>query len=199
MANNILITYATHSGSTAEVAQTIAQTLGTDGATVDVKPLSDVGSLDAYDAVILGAPMILGWHRDAVSWLSANQAALSQKHTALFITCLELTRTDADNIAGVPLFQDPELGHAPKNPAKLSFKERHGDPNGYLPPVFEQAPQVKPVSVGIFGGKLDYGTLGFFPKLFVRFIIRGIAGDYRNWDAIKSWAADIREQFASAN
>ncbi|NDJ75063.1 MAG: hypothetical protein GYB65_02295, partial [Chloroflexi bacterium] len=49
-------------------------------------------------------------------------------------------------------------------------------------------------SVGIFGGKLDYGTLKPFQWLFVRLIIRGKAGDYRNFDAIKTWATSIQPQ-----
>lgn len=197
MVNTILVTYETESGSTAEVAQTIGETLGEGGAAVDVKPMGDVANLDAYHAVVLGAPMIVGWHRGATRWLAAHQAALSHKPTALFITCLELTRTGTDHVADVPVFADPKLGHAPKQPDKLTIKEKQTTPVRYLGPVLEQAPQVKPVSAAFFGGKLDYSTLGLLATLFVRFIIRGKAGDYRNWDAIRSWAADVRDTLAA--
>ncbi|MBN1565909.1 MAG: hypothetical protein JXA10_18850 [Anaerolineae bacterium] len=197
MANTILVAYATQSGSTVEVAERISQTLGANGASVEVKPISAVSSLDQYDAVVLGAPMILGWHRGATQWLVDHQTALTQKPTAIFMTCLELTRTDSDQVAGVAIFKDAQLGHAPKNAAKLNFKEKQTTPDRYVAPVLEQAALVKPVSVGIFGGKLDYSTLGLLSKLFVRLIIRGKAGDYRNWDAITAWADDVREQFAA--
>ncbi len=199
MVNKILVTYATQSGSTAEVAEAISRTLTENGATVDVKPISAVGSLNAYDAVVLGAPMILGWHRGATRWLVNHQTDLARKPVALFMTCLELTRIAADQVSGVPVFKDPNLGYVPKNAAKLKPKEKFTSPDSYVGPVLKKAALVKPVSVGIFGGKLDYGTLSLLPKLFVRFIIRGKAGDYRHWDAIQAWSAQVREQVAAEN
>lgn len=199
MANTILVAYSTHSGSTAEVAEAIHDTLAQDGTTVEVKPISAVSSLDAYDAVALAAPMILGWDRAAVQWLASHQTALAQKPTALCITCLELTRTATEQIAGVPIYIDPQIGHPPRNADRLSFKEKQTSIDRYVRPVLDRAPQVKPVSVGIFGGKLDYSKLGLLPQLFVRFVIRGTPGDYRNWDAIKAWSDSIRAQLAASH
>ncbi len=42
MTNRILVTYASRTGSTAEVAQAIAKTLAEDGAQVDVLPMQEV-------------------------------------------------------------------------------------------------------------------------------------------------------------
>lgn len=58
----------------------------------------------------------------------------------------------------------------------------------------EKTPLVRPVSTGYFGGKLDYGALKLLPKLFTKLIIRGVEGDYRNWDAIREWVEVIRPQ-----
>jgi menaquinone-dependent protoporphyrinogen IX oxidase len=60
--------------------------------------------------------------------------------------------------------------------------------------ALEKTPLVRPVSIGYFGGKLDYGTLKLLPKLFTKLIIRGVEGDYRNWDAIREWVEVIRPQ-----
>ena len=89
------------------------------------------------------------------------------------MTSLEFTRTEADQVSGVSIFKDPTHGHAPKDAVNLSRKEKFTSPEGYLIPVLERAPQVKPVSVGFFAGKLDYSTLDLLAMLFVRFIIRG--------------------------
>jgi hypothetical protein len=112
---------------------------------------------------------------------------------AYFFTSLNLTRTGEEKIGTTPLYFDPEHGTAPKNPAKLNFKEKHGLPAKYLNPVLEKAPQVKPVSAAFFAGKLDYSQLSLPGWLFVKLIVRGKEGDYRNWDAIRGWAASLEQ------
>lgn len=192
MAGKILVAYASNAGSTAEIAAKIGDHLKQAGAQVEVSPLSAVSDLGSYSAVIVGAPMIIGWHRGAVGFLKAHQQKLSQVPTAFFMTSLELTRTGAETVAGVPVYFDPKHGHAPKNAGKLSFKEKQTSESAYLAPVLNAVPGLKPVSVAFLGGALDYGKLGLLAKLFVKVIIRGKAGDYRNWDAVSEWAGQVR-------
>jgi menaquinone-dependent protoporphyrinogen oxidase len=189
----VLIAYASMSGSTHEIAEAIANTLGEQEAEIDLRPMDDVQNVNAYDAVIIGAPMIVGWHRDALRFVKTHQDALSQVPVAYFITCVELTRADDTSVGTVPIYLDPGLGHAPKNAHKLSIKEKRALPAGYLEPALQQAPQIKPIGVGFFAGKIDYSRLKLLPRLFVRFIIRAKEGDYRNWPAIRAWAENIRQ------
>lgn len=192
MKKKVLVAYATNAGSTTEVAEAIGEVLGQGGTQVDVRSIKAVRDVSAYDAVLVGGPVILGWHGDAVKFVEVHQQALSQRAVAYFITALELTRTTEPGLSGVSIFQDPGLGHAPKDANKLSFKERQTSVAAYLGPVLKKASLVNPVSVGFFAGKLDYGRLGFFHKLFVKLIIRTEAGDFRNWEAIREWAASLR-------
>jgi menaquinone-dependent protoporphyrinogen oxidase len=189
--SKILVAYATLSGSTAEVAEAIGETLGQEGAQVDVRPIKDVGDLSAYNAVIVGGPMITGWHREAVKFLKKHQPALSQMPVAYFMTALNLTKTSQASINEVPIYCDPRLPKAPQNPDKLSFKENYATPSRYLAPVLKKAPKVKPLSVGFFGGKLDYSTLNIFYMLFVMIIIQARPGDHRDWETIRAWAASL--------
>jgi len=76
----------------------------------------------------------------------------------------------------------------------MNISEKQGAPASCIGPALEKAPLVRPISVGFFGGKFDYSTLKFLPKLFVKLIIRGVAGDYRNWDAIRTWVDEIRPE-----
>ncbi len=73
----------------------------------------------------------------------------------------------------------------------MSFTEKIDTVASYLNPALRRAPQVKPVSVGFFAGKLDYGKLNIFHRLFVKLFIRAEAGDFRNWEAIRQWAASL--------
>jgi menaquinone-dependent protoporphyrinogen IX oxidase len=90
------------------------------------------------------------------------------------------------------VFADPSLAKPPKNAAKLSFKEAHTTTGSYLAPVLKAAPGLKPVSVGFLAGTLDYGRLDLLTRLYVRVLFGTPAGDYRNWEAIRAWAASLR-------
>lgn len=61
--------------------------------------------------------------------------------------------------------------------------------------LLKGASQVKPVSVGIFRGKLDYSKLDWVSRLGMRLFWliykRAPEGDFRNWEAIRSWARSL--------
>lgn len=198
MKKKVLVAYTTNAGSTGEVAEAIGETLGEDGAQVDVRRIKDVGDISAYDAVLVGGPMIMGWHKEAVKFLEKHQPALSQMPVAYFLTALNLTKTTEKTPGTVSIYQDPALAKPPKNENKLSFRERYATVANYLEPVLKKAPLVKPVSTGFFAGKLDYSKLNIFHKLFVKVIMRGQAGDCRNWEAIRDWAASLRPALLGA-
>jgi menaquinone-dependent protoporphyrinogen IX oxidase len=191
--NKILVTYATNAGSTAKIAQAVADELAK-RAEVEVLPLEKVATLEAYSAVVLGAPMILGWHRGALAFLKRHQTALSRVPVALFITCMNLTQTGEASINGIPVFVDEKLPHPPQNPGRLSLKERYSDPKNYLAPIFKAAPAVKPISIAFFGGSLQYFNLQWWAAIFALLIILATPGDKRNWNAIETWAGGLFSQ-----
>ena len=167
------------------------------GKQVEVVPVEKVSGLESYDALVLGAPMILGWHRAALRFLKKNRAALKHIPLAVFVTCMSLTRTGETNFQGVPFTVDENLPKPPKNQDRLSFKERYSLPFNYLRPILQASP-VKPVSMGIFGGRLDYGRMQWWAMIFVVLILQAPAGDKRNWEAIRAWANSLPELFNAA-
>jgi menaquinone-dependent protoporphyrinogen IX oxidase len=194
----VLVTYTTNAGSTSEVAEAIAGELREEGATVETHRMEDIEDLSAYQAVVMGGPMILGWHRGAVRFLKKHQSALSRIPVAYFLTAMSLTRTDETHLNGIPVHVDPNLPTEPKNSARLSLRERYATVDRYLGPVLRAAPQVRPVSVGFFGGKMDYSRLKLLQMLFVMLIIQVQPSDRRNWPAIQEWAAGLSATFNSA-
>jgi len=198
MKTKILVTFASMAGSTAEVARAVAEQLNQDGATAELKPISQVKDLSAYDAVVLGAPMILEWHHDMVNFIVKNQETLQKLPTAYFLTQLHLTKLPETEVNGIPVFLDAKLAHAPFNPDKMNTSEKLGTPASCVGSTLKKAPLVKPLSIGFFGGELDYSKLKLLPWLFVKLIIRGVEGDYRNWAAIREWAEIIRPQLEKA-
>jgi menaquinone-dependent protoporphyrinogen oxidase len=187
----VLVAYCTNAGSTTDVAAAIGEELAKSGAQVDVRRIGDVGDLSDYSAVVVGGPLIWSaWHSEAVDFVRRQQHALSQLPVAYFFTSLHLTKTAASQIDSVPVYLDPALATPPKRAGRLSFTERHMTVDHYLAPILHQAPLVKPLSVGFFAGKLDYRTLTLPKRLFAQIVIRK-PGDFRNWPAIRAWAAEV--------
>ena len=193
----ILVTYATMSGSTAEVAQEVARQIGEGGMQVEILPLEKVGDLSAYKAVVIGAPMVMGWHRLARKFLAKNRAAFRQIPLAAFATGMSLTSAGETEISGVPVFVDETLAKPPENAGRLSLKERFTDINHYAAPIIKAAGPARPVSVAFFGGRLEYTRLKLPAMLFVMLVIQASPGDRRNWDAIRSWAGSLPQLFNS--
>jgi menaquinone-dependent protoporphyrinogen oxidase len=67
---NVLVTFASKHGSTAEIADAIAEVLCECGLEVHCVEARDVESLDGYDAVVLGSAVyIRRWRREARKFL----------------------------------------------------------------------------------------------------------------------------------
>ena len=189
----ILLVYATRHGSTREVADAVAEELRAAGHEVDQRPAAEAPGPAGYDAVVVGGPMIMGWRREAVRYVTRQRADLEKLPTALFITAASLTETGETDVQGVPIVKDPWLVKAPRGAAKLRYKERYALPRHYLGDVLKKAAPVRPRSVAFFAGSLDLTTMNVFEKLFVLLVVGATPGDGRNWKAIREWGAGLGE------
>jgi menaquinone-dependent protoporphyrinogen oxidase len=162
MKDKILVAYASKCGSTGQVAKAIGQTLANTGATVDVRPVKDVGDLSAYGAVVLGSAIRQGkWLPEVVKFVEAHQQVLSRVPIAYFTVCMTLSKDTEENRRTVA---------------------------AYLVPVHQI---LKPVEEGFFAGKMDYGQLGFVERLMIERVMQVPQGDFRNWTAIQTWAQTL--------
>ncbi len=191
--SKILITYSTNSGSTAEVAAAVATTLNQVGHTAEVKPIAQVADLSAYDAVVIGAPMIFGWQASARRFLKRHAAELATKKVALFACAMRLTRVPGGPLPSVPLALDPNLVSEPLKPGSLTLKERFTTLGYYLQPMLAAAPAVQPLSVAFFNGQLDMRRLKWWQAAFVMIVVQAVPGDYRDWEFIGAWAKSLAE------
>jgi hypothetical protein len=113
---------------------------------------------------------------------------------AIFVTCMSLTKSGETNFQGVPVSLDENLPKPPLNASRLTFKERYSLVSNYLRPILRACPH-KPVSVGIFGGQLNFSHMQWWAMIFVILILQAQAGDQRNWQAIRGWAGSLPALF----
>src|ERR1700690_18840 len=198
MTKKILVTYATLSGTTIEVANVISDEITKAGLQAEVLPLENVNNLDGYDGVLLGGPMIMGWHRSALGFLRKNRKGLSRMPLAVFVMAMSLTKTLETSVDSVPIYIDDNLPKPPIKEGQLTFRERYANIVNYARPILNAAGPGRPVSIGFFGGRLDYGRLAWWAVMFVMLVIQAPAGDRRNWPAIRAWAAGLPETFKHA-
>jgi menaquinone-dependent protoporphyrinogen IX oxidase len=109
----VLVVYATKYGSTAKVAEAVAEELYAAGCEAEARSVVDAASTAGFDAVVVGGPMILGWHKEAVRFVKARRDALAAVPLAYFITAASLTDDGRDAVNGVPIVKDSWLAKEP--------------------------------------------------------------------------------------
>jgi menaquinone-dependent protoporphyrinogen oxidase len=169
MGNKILVTYASRFGSTAGVAEAIGKTLTESGAQVDVLPMREVKDLSRYQAVVAGSAISTGtWLPEAMQFVQTHREELNQKPFATFLVCMTLAMRNAN--------------------------QYRGHVADWLAPIRSL---VRPVSEGLFAGRLDIGKIpSFSDRLKFRLsVLFGVwkEGDHRDWNAICTWTENLHQ------
>ena len=164
MAGEILVGFATRSGSTQEVAEAVADSLRGKGMKVDLQPLRSVRSLAGYRMLVLGAPLYMfRWHKDATNFLSRHKEALNSCPSRF--SPLAHSMTKKKNGRSVRTQFDKELA---------------------------KSPWFAPVAREVFGGRFDPAKLRF-PFNLIPALKKMPASDIRNWDAIRAWTDGLED------
>lgn len=203
MGASILVAYATKYGSTAGVAETIGRAIHSGGTAVEVRPAREVSDITGYRAVVVGGPIF--WakpHADVIRFLRRHADGLRRVPVACFLTCMELTTIPETVYRGVPVTLDPDLGGPPRSPGKPTSWERSHLVSMLADHLIGAAPGVSPAGLAVFRGKVDDSVVGPAGRLVLRLGRRlyGAApeGDFRNWEAIESWAAGLPAALAGS-
>jgi menaquinone-dependent protoporphyrinogen oxidase len=161
MGRKVLVAYASRTGSTAEVAQTIADELRKQGADVEVRLAKKVRNVRHYDAVIVGGPIRFGkWLPEAEKFVATHQEDLRERSVGVFALALTMREDSLASRAQV----------------------RSG-----LVPIFEMVP---PVHLGLFGGVLDCHKLSPLVRRMMQ-SSGIPEKDHRDWAVIRNWATEL--------
>ncbi len=165
MDKKILVAYASKHGATEEIAEKIGQVFRQAGLPTDVLPAHRVSDVTPYAAVVLGSAVYTGqWRKEAATLLESNEKTLAKRP--------------------VWLFSSGPTGEG--DPAQLMKGWRFPEA---LQPI---ADRIRPRDIAFFHGVLDMKELSLPEKLIVKGI-KAPVGDFRDWDAITSWAAAIAD------
>jgi menaquinone-dependent protoporphyrinogen oxidase len=165
----ILVTASSRYGATTGIARAIGEALARHNLTAVVLAPEEVGSIEEYDAVILGSA-VYGGH-----WLDPAKVLVSRSAAALAAR-------------PVWLFSSGPVG----DPARKLVQSMGQDPVD-LPGILT-ATQAR--GHRTFAGKLDRKHLGFTQRVPL-LLFRGLEGDFRDWAGIRDWAGGIAGQLTS--
>lgn len=159
----ILVTYATMSGSTQEIAEAICRELESLGQPAVLQHCRQVASLDGYRAVVAGAPMYMfHLHKDALRFFQRHQRAIAALPVAVFAGGAYGPNAEADAVEVQKNLQ-AEL-------AKITW--------------------LRPASVLLVGGRFDPARLRF-PYNLIPALKQAPPSDARDWDQIRGWARNL--------
>lgn len=162
----VLVAYSTRFGSTAGVADRIAQALRRAGLPADVRLVGDLEEADAVDryaAVVVGGPVFSGaWLPEADAFFARHGAALAHRPVWLF---------------SVGSFGDRRRGIG----RMMKREPRQID-------AITQA--VRPRDYRVFAGVIRREQWPLPARIFFH-LCGGRLGDNRDWDEIERWAGAI--------
>lgn len=171
MDKNILVTYGSKYGATAQIAEKIGEALRQRSFMVMVLPVSAVSELTSYQAVILGSALYIGkWQKDAEAFVKANEKALAARPVWFFSSGPTGDGDPAALVEGKIL------------PASLQ-------------PIVER---IRPQDTTVFGGFINPDKLNFIEKFAIQNIVKKPFGDFRDWTAITAWAGRIADRLKTS-
>ena len=161
MTGKILIAYTSRRGSTEEIARAIGKELEGAGYTVSVADMKGFASIDGFQAVVIGTPIYLGKVEKPVHAFVAR---------------------NRDGLLQVPVAAFA-VGITPVNSPPAAVEEVLGTFRAALEPV-------KPVAATMFAGRLEMSRMSFLERTIIGGM-KILTGDFRDWDAIKTWAKEL--------
>jgi menaquinone-dependent protoporphyrinogen oxidase len=159
----VLVAYASRHGATEGIAARIAERIANAGTAVELHRVDTLGSLDAYDAVVFGAPVY------DQSWPPEADRFVDQHH---------------DLLAARPLwlFSVGAFGDTKRLLGPLTHKEPKR--------ISEVLSAVQPREYRVFQGVIHKHQWPFWSRVLFH-AFGGRLGDHRDWPVIDAWADQI--------
>jgi menaquinone-dependent protoporphyrinogen oxidase len=184
----VQVVYASRHGGTAGIAERIAEVLRTEGADVVIADAADRPDPSGFDAYVIGSGVQIGrWHKEGSEFLERNKATLATRPVWLF---------SSGPLPGSSMTSETQ------DPLTLALGPEEGPGSGGRKKIAELSAAIHAREHRVFAGAFDPNDP---PKSMQERLVRlmpaakGVlpAGDFREWDAIETWARQIAAELAA--
>jgi menaquinone-dependent protoporphyrinogen IX oxidase len=191
----VAIVYDTVSGSTGEISKVLREELQTEFSVTSLL-IGDVTSLDPFDAVLVGSPMRFGKFTSRMrKFLKRNRSALVRKQVTYFFSTLYLVQIAEEPLPEPPLYVDPGLAMATLPKRKTTAMDRTHSLGYYERCRRKGVPDIDPVSIAYFKGRLVLSRLPLVARLFMRIVTtlttKEQEGEFLNPASVRDWGAGL--------
>jgi menaquinone-dependent protoporphyrinogen oxidase len=166
----VLVIHASRHGATEGIAARIAARLVESGATVDVRRVDELETLDAYDAVVFGAPVYdQSWPPEADRFVDVHREALAAR--PLWLVSFG-SFGDTKRVLGPMTHKEPKR-------------------------IAEIRAAIRPREYRVFQGVIRKHQWPFWSRVFFH-AFGGRFGDHRDWPVVDTWAERISRTLPTA-
>jgi menaquinone-dependent protoporphyrinogen oxidase len=179
-----LIAYATRYGATTGTSEEIGKILRQKGFDVKIVNVKNekIKDISEYDLIVIASGMRMGkWVSEAEDFLKEFQKDFEQKKLALFVSTMKTVSEREGKTEDVAQMR------------KVALEDKVAQYN------------LHPITLGFFGGVLDYNKMGFLFRRTMGFLKPQLEKDgfketepgvydLRNWDEIRNWATELVEK-----
>ena len=172
----ILVAYASRHGATQGIAERITEVLTASGHDAEARPVKDVADLARYDAYVIGSAVYMfHWLKDMTRFLRRNGPLLADRPLWLFSSGplgTEMTDAKGRDVLEVSAAKEAvelEAAIHPRGHVMFSGAYFRGKPVGLAERFVEKMPAARDAMQ---------------------------EGDFRDWQAIEAWAADIARELS---
>lgn len=162
---HVLVAYASKRGSTAEIAEAVADALRRSGYVVECRAVEQVRSIDSYDAVVLGSAVYMKrWRGDAKRFLRKHGEELS--HLPFWV------------------FSSGPVGDPDKMPDRSWLEP---------PRIIADVEELGVRGHVVFGGRMPTEPHGPLERSMVKNTAEQYR-DRRDWEEVRAWARRIASE-----
>ncbi len=179
-----LIAYATRYGPTTGTSEEICKIIRQKGFDVKIVNVKDekIKDISEYDLIVVASGMRMGeWVGETEDFLKKFRKELEQKKLALFVSTMKTVAEREGRTEDVAQMR------------KVALEDKVAQYN------------LHPITLGFFGGVLDYSKMGFLFKRTMGFLKPQLKKDgfketepgvydLRDWDEIRNWATGLAEK-----
>ena len=172
---SVLVLYKSRMGHTARVARRIRESINAAGGRCETMGITEAThegvDWDAWDVVVLGAPVIYGtYHKSVFRFIADNQARLESKPSSFFNVSVVARNAEKATVEG----------------------------NRYMQKFLERSPW-RPKDLKVIAGKVDYPSWSWFDTLMIQMIMKMTKGptdpktviDYTDWADVRAYGEHV--------